>query len=111
MTTYRPRNIVPDIIGVVAARRLGVAVRANLADLAAMADPATGGTYRRTAEVCVIAQSELHERARGIVRDTSKMLYHELGGYFAPADFAAPLPTHIATERIFDELGDDFADQ
>ena len=62
-TTYRPRNIVPGIIGVVAARRLGVAVRANLADLAAMANPAIGGTYRRTVDVCVIAQSEFHELA------------------------------------------------
>ena len=61
--------------------------------------------------MCVIAQSELHENARGTIWDTSKMLYDELGGYFASADFAAPLPTHIATERIFDELGDDFAGQ
>ena len=110
-TTYRPRNIFPDIISVDAARRLGIAVRANLADLAAMANPATGGTYRRTAEVCVIAQSEFHEKARSIVWDTSKMLYDELGGYFAPADFSAPLDTHLAADRIFDELGDDFADQ
>ena len=110
-TKYRPHNIVHVTIGVDAARRLGVAVRANLADLAAMAVPATGGTYRRTANVCVIEQSELHERARGIIWDTSKMLYDELGGYFAPADFAAPLESHLATERIFDELGDDFADQ
>ena len=110
-TTYRPRNIFPDIINVDAARRLGIAVRANLADLAAMANPATGGTYRRTAHVCVIAQSEFHEKARNIVWDTSKMLYDELGGYFAPADFSAPLDTHLATDRIFDELGDGFADQ
>ena len=110
-TTYRPRNVSPDIISVGAARRLGVAIRANLADLAAMANPATGGTYRRTARVCVIAQSEFHERARDIVWDTSKMLYDELGGYFAPADFSAPIGTHLATDRIFDELGDDFADQ
>ena len=59
----------------------------------------------------MIAQSELQERARGIVWDTSKMLYDEIGSYFAPADFAAPLATHLATDRIFDELGDDFADQ
>ena len=107
----RPRNIDPDITGVAAARQLGVAVRANLADFAAMANPATGGTYRRTAEACVVAKSELHERARGVVWDTSKMLYDEFGGYFAPADFAAPIPTHIAIERIFDELGDEFTDQ
>ena len=110
-TTYRPRNIVPDIISVAVARRLGVAVRANLADLAAMANPATGGTYRRTTDACVIAQSEFHERARDIAWDTSKMLYDEIGGYFAPVDFGAPLATHLATERIFDELGEDFADQ
>ena len=59
----------------------------------------------------MIAQSGFHERARGIVRDTSKMLYDEIGGYFAPADFGTPLATHLATERIFDELGEDFADQ
>ena len=110
-TTYRPRNIAPGIIGVVAAQRLGAAVRANLTDLAAMVNPATGGTYRRTADVCVIAQFGLHERARGVVWDTSKMLHGEFGGYFAPADFDALLPTHIMTERIFDELGDDFVDQ
>ena len=76
-----------------------------------MMNPATGGTYRRTSDMCVIAQSEFHERTRGIVWDTSKMLYDEVGGYFAPADFGAPLATHLATERIFDELGEDFADQ
>ena len=42
-----------------------------------MAKTATGGTYRRTAEMCVIAQSELHERAQGAVWDTPKMLYDE----------------------------------
>ena len=91
-TKYRPRNIVPGTIGVDAARRLGVAVRANLADLAAMAN----STYRRTADVCVIVQSEFHERAWGIVWDTSKMLYGEFGGYFMPTDFDAPLPTHTS---------------
>ena len=39
------------------------------------------------------------------------MLYGEIGGYFAPADFSAPLATHLATERTFDELGEGFADQ
>ena len=59
----------------------------------------------------MIAQSEFHVGVRGIVWDTPKMLYGEFGVYFAPADFGAPLATHIATERIFVELGEGFADQ
>ena len=109
-TEYRPRNIVPDIISRAAASRLIRELRAALADLASMANP-TSDEFRRTAKAVVVTQSEFHPDARGIVWDTSRVLFDEDGPYFAPADFNAELSTHLDTDALFDALGPAFPDQ
>ena len=43
--------------------------------------------------------------------DTSRVLYDEVGPYFAPADFGAELSTHLDTDALFDALGPSFPDQ
>ena len=106
-TTYRPRNIVPDIISPEGGRIAAEAVRANLRDLRAMLR-AGGGEYTRTARTRVVPQSLFHPDARGIVWDTSVMLHDDDGPYFAPVNYDEQMPTTLSVQRLYDELGDDF---
>ena len=109
-TAYRPRSIVPGILSPEGGRIAAGAIRDNLRDLRSMLR-ARGGTYTRTARTRVIPQSLFHPEARGIVWDTSKVLYDDVGCYFAPVDFDAPMPTTLRTQRLYDLLGDGYDDQ
>ena len=102
---YRPRNVTPDIFPVEVAERWALWWPAVLRDfLAYRSNP----NARRTCNApFVVAQSELHPRARGTYWD---LRTRRPDGSFAPLDFSAPLDTHLNTNYLAEEWVD-FPDQ
>ena len=109
--SYRPRNIVPDILTESAASRLAEAVRLQLDDFRRMRSLRPGETFTRRAKPCAISQSEYNPSARGVIWNTEVLHYDNVGPYFKPVDFDEPTASHLHCTRMFDALGDDYPDQ
>ena len=104
-SSYRPRNITPDIFPVEVAKRWALWWPKVLYDLVRYRiDPDAARSFN---EPFVVAQEELHPDARDIFWD---LRFRRSDGSFAPLDFTRRMNTHLNTGYLSEQLAG-FPDQ